>query len=373
MIACPLHVEHDDSEWLWPGRGDWSPEAYEAWVGGLAGISTEGWSSRRWAAAYRRVSEAIVDRPGSVGRTTGSMDDPEGVAIRALVFGQRTALVLGELMEEGWARGRRVVDAGSGTGPGALAALAAGARSVVSVEPGPAEARWLEGARAKSPGGDRWTVARRALDPRSLDPGLGEVWVFGHSFMEMTRGRRAEARAAVGRLVEAGARVVILEAGTAAAARHLSDVRDGRPADVQRPCRGALTCPRGPGAEAWCHFTWKRRLGPAATRILQSAGRRSNLVHFSYLDLVRGGSRPTDRRLIEIQRRGRRSRVLHVCGPNGEDRLEVAPKPTEVWSWAEALVEGDLLSAPEGLPAPTDGRPVRLRAPLRALGSPRST
>lgn len=366
-------MEHSRQETVWPADEGWSAEAYEAWVTAVSGLDPDDWRDQRWTAAYRRVSADIVGRPQGVGRTTAREDGRDGLVVRALVFGQRTALVLEGLMESGWADGRTIVDVGSGTGPGALVALAAGARRVLSVEPGRAECEWLESARVRCPRPDAWRMEQRALEPRSLDPELGEIWLFGFSFLELAGPKAAAARAAAQRLVAAGRRVLILEAGTRASATRLAEVRDSLPADVRRPCRGATRCPRGAGSEAWCHFTWKRSLGPAAVRILQRAGRRSNLVHFSYLDLQQGATRTTGRRLIEILRRGRRARRLHLCGPEGEARMEVSPKPKSVWRWSERLEAGVLLAAPEALNEEGGGAVSRLRVPLATLGSSRST
>lgn len=320
-------------------------EDYEAWVAVIAerlGLGRLERTSLR--AAYLRVSRQIQELEAPGLRTAAR--DNEDLAVRALVFGQRTWRILRDLVPESKVRGRRVVDVGAGTGPASLWALRGGASAVRSLEAGTWEARWLQAATAIHPNSDRWRILETDVAADGLEANIGELWVFGFCLRELTRGRVDRSVRRVRRLLEAGARVLILEPGTQDSASHLQRVRDELAPHVRRPCRGALACPRGGEGSDWCHFTWPAQLGPLATAVLQSSGRRANRLHFSYLDLEWEGSSKVavgGARLLEVDGRGRKHLRLRVCGPGGESSIAVPPRPKRVADWARGLSPGSVL------------------------------
>jgi hypothetical protein len=344
-------------------------DEHEALVREVAAVDS--FRGSRWVAAYRRASDEIRAREGGA-RPTGAGRDPDAVVVRALVFAQRTRWVLDGLWDPDEVRGRRIIDIGAGTGPVALEALAKGASSVVSVEPSTAEHGWMKAVRDHLKD-DRWELVRGVARDELSKARAGDVWVWGYSFRETTRGEPEDGARFVRRLLEAGAEVLIVEPGTQPSARHLQQVRDLVPEAVVRPCRGVRRCPRLQEPGDWCHFTWRQTLGPEAHRLEQAAGRRANLLHFSYLHLRPGGpGLQPGFRLLEIRPRGRKRLDLVGCGPEGLREWTIPPRPRELRRWGEGLEAGVLLDGGEA--ADQAGRgPHVLEEPLSEIGSPRST
>jgi len=356
-----------------PPANPFDPEAYEAWLASFAGAGTAlpDLRSPIWRDIYLRESTRIQAAQGA-GRSTRQPDpgDERNLALRALVFGQRTALVVQGLVAPGDWLDRRVVDVGAGTGPVAWTAARAGAPRIACLEHGAAERAWLARllptlpAEAAQLAGSASPTAFRAARPSDL-------WVFGASFHELTGGDAARGAALLRPLLARGARALIVEPGTRPVARHLQAVRDRLSTFVRRPCRGAPACPRLQEPDGWCHFTWRRSLGPAATAVLQSAGRHANVVHFAYLELDPAGGSKFGGRLLEVRPRGKRRLDLALCGPQGIERVGVGPRPKGLRKWGEGLEAGSLLELP-GHPAP-ETEPRWLQAPLAIRGGPRST
>lgn len=315
---------------------------HEAWAAALAGLdSPDRLDPRFWAPIYRRVSDRIVGGEAEA-ESTGSrgVETSRELFIRALIFGQRTLRVLERLTCDDWARDRRIFDLGAGTGAVSRWAVRRGAAEVLSLEEAEPELRWLERAAAAS-GATRWRVSRGSVRDTIREAAPEDRLVFGNSLREIARGDDAEAARLLAPALAAGSELLVVEPGTRPSAHFLAGLRDRLRDHVMRPCRGAARCPRR--GERWCHFTWKSELGPLATAVLQSAGRRANLMHFSYLAL---GPRPSPGpsvRLLEVERRGKRRVKLHLCGPEGESTLDVPPRPRGLRRWAEDLEAGSLI------------------------------
>ena len=341
-----------------------TPDQYEAWVAKVAGVSTSDLGGRHLAAVYRRVSAQITGR-SSLGEVTTSPDGAnEEVMVRALVYGQRTALILRHLLSPTWLEGRRVVDVGAGTGAGSLFALEAGADGVVSLEAGQGELNWLRSAQRVHVHRDRWHIQSKSTTWRDLQPELGDRWLFLFSFLEIAGGQPRAGRSALQRLVDAGCQITIVEAGTREAAHALAALRDDLADQVSAPCPARERCPRGPNSRDWCHFTWKRSLGPAATALAQGGGRRSNLLHFSYLQLGPAGPQVTEGRLLEVERRGRRTRTLRICTQDGERAYEVDRRDRSLWDWTDQREANDRVGRPGSADVEPGARDPRLRRPL---------
>ncbi len=344
---------------------DWRTraEAYERWVFSVAHFERDHWD-RTWPTAYRAISESILEREAR-GRPTSGPD----AFLRALVFGQRTFHLLHLVLAPGWANGQRIVDAGSGTGPVALAAWAEGAESIACWETGRAELAWLrEGSRHADNG---WEIVNRSLKG-AVEPAEADFLVLGFSFLEAFGDDLVRAERWLRPWLDAGRRVLILEPGTHRSGRRLQELRDRLPDWVVAPCRGARACPRLADAADWCHFRWRRPLGPTATKVLQAAGRRPHTLALAYLLLgprsAVARQSPDHWRLLEVQRRGRRRVDLRLCGPEAEVlACEVPFRPPALHAWGDAREPHELVAVGGLGSGSRAGSSLRLRACLPAL------
>jgi len=348
-----------------------SPSEFEALVGHVAGVAMEDVRGPYWRDIYLQVSRQILQAETEGRASTAEADSSaDAVLIRALVYAQRSWMVLRDLLPVEWLASRRVWDFGAGTGPGALWSIHAGARSITSYEAGRTEREWMTKLRSAS-GVRDWSILPGARTEVISEAGEGDRFLFLHSLREISGGNATRAARLLEPGLHRGAGFFLLEPGTQTSSQFLMEVRDRLRAYVEAPCRGAEACPRRHGP-AWCHFTWRAGLGPRATAVLQSAGRKANLLHFSYLRLGPNPVPPRDHRLLEIDLRGRRQLELRFCGPDGEISVGIPPKPKDAYKAARGLVAGSLLRDPSDESGRFANGKLRHLAP-ELLEPPRST
>ncbi|MGF1509026.1 MAG: small ribosomal subunit Rsm22 family protein [Myxococcota bacterium] len=314
--------------------------SYEDWVNRAFRIDPRVWDDGLWVSAYQRVSAELQAAEGH-SRSTGG-DDEEGRLIRTLVFGQRSFLLIRAL---GTGRSHSAwVDLGAGTGGSAAGLLANGAGHVRLVDRHEGDLKMaeqlLDVIREK---GQTYECAVGEVSEQKARMGEGSLWCFSWNEVGAEGLRWLEAwwdNAA-------DAPCWLVEPGTRKSFGGLKTVRDRYHRAVRGPCPSAgPRCPMKEDGD-WCHFTWNVPFGPAATRILQRAGRNISGLHASYLELQAPMKREASRtddvgkrsdtwRILDRRRTGKVDRWL-LCDGAALRELETPNKGKRAFAPVEAI------------------------------------
>jgi hypothetical protein len=289
----------------------------------------------RWAAVYARASAKLAaseERGEFETASSGWLDAASSVsdprdhdAVWGLIYAARTFQIGVEILRAYPAPPGRFIELGAGWGPFALAAAASGHQGPFELAD-LSEGRLRRAERLFASAGAAAPVLRIG-DVRSQQVGPCSAIAAPFSFGELsprTVGAREDARR-IGAWVDAlqpGGRLYLVEPGTRGSSRRLQALRDALvgAVSVVAPCFGAPRCPLLAGERDWCHFTRRWALGPVGQRIADSARRRWQELHFSWLVLAKQDGIADEQglaRVLENRRLGRGKVGVRVCDRDG--------------------------------------------------------
>ena len=283
-------------------------------------------------------------------------EDPQLLGAYLLLWWPATYAQAASVLRELGGVGGRALDVGSGPGPMALAAVDAGASTVVAVDRS-AAALGVAGALADAAGCEPALQTARWESPRPLPDGPFDLVLAGHVLNELY-GADLAARATLveemlARLSPTGA-VVLIEPALRETSRALLELRDrlvAAGATVRAPCLYRAGCPALVRPTDWCHAERPWTPPPLVDELAHAAKLHRETLKMSYLVLqAPGAAWPTlpDRRLFRIvsEPLPQKGQYRYVgCGPEGRAPLVLPEKHLRDGNRAfAALVRGEVIA-----------------------------
>ncbi len=344
-------VERSHAQTLLSEQHGERAQALEAAVFSALAVDPAALPIRRLADRYRTFSERLLQVVAEPGNPTGDVTadhDLDTILLWAIVYGARTFHVTHRLIDMLKLNPESMVEIGGGWGPAALAfALRGSHTAIVDVAPRQIAFGREFFAHLQLPATHRLTSFR----PDLLNDAHLAVWTY--SIREMTPTPAAAARLLMSSLeaMAPAATILVLEPGSKPSSHFLMETRDilARHGLMPfAPCAATATCSLRI-ANDWCHFTWRLPLGPFATRIAASAGRRAQELHFSWIAIRRASTPSPYPRLIALRPLNKQGTQMSLCTRDGHQTVVVAKKTATMTNLDHDRI-GQCVSLPDPLP-----------------------
>jgi SAM-dependent methyltransferase len=265
-------------------------------------------------------------------------------------------------------RPRSALDLGSGPGPMAFAALDAGATEVVAADRSAralAAARGLARLSGEPLATREWNPTRPGALAAVAAGARFDLVTMGHVVNELWKGqdedrRRADLLEEALGLVAPGGSLLVIEPALRDTSRALLRVRDllvARGYAVRAPCLFRGACPALLREADWCHAERPAEPPPLVAQIAKAAGLRREAVKMSYLALAprgEGWAEPPPGRVFRVvsEPLPSKGRLRYMgCGPEGRMGLSLQEKHvTDANRRFEGLLRGDVIEVTGGEP-----------------------